>query len=141
MSEQQNSKASNEVPESSFKTSNNEEEKNAILEAILAQKMAAATTPTNNLRDHFNRSNSIDSVCSLLSLNSLMSGADDHCRCDDCILGITDLLADISHSKLQPMPDAGDVKKTGGRKVGPIESLIKSHRNLSSKITQPLFIN
>ena len=59
-----------------------------ILESILAQKMSL-TASTNFMRS--NSVHSVDSVCSAGSLTS-----EDHCRCDDCFLGITDMLFDGS---------------------------------------------
>ena len=53
----------------------------SLMESILAQKMSKGL---------FKRSNSIDSTCSVHSISSISSETD--CPCDDCILGITDVI-------------------------------------------------
>ena len=63
-----------------------------ILEAIMAQKMATAK---------FLRSNSLQSVDSVCSSHSNFDP--DQCRCDDCILGITDLLAEFTDLRMARM--------------------------------------
>ncbi len=83
------------------------EEESRILESILAHKMAlvsaspgantaaaatGAASSSSGILGPFARSNSVDSMCSTHSLSSF--GGEDRCRCDDCILGITDLLAE-----------------------------------------------
>ena len=73
-----------------------------ILEAILAQKMTSASSL-------YLRSNSVHSVESAYSVHSGGGGSGgnnnnlenlERCHCDDCILGITDFLADFEATKL-----------------------------------------
>lgn len=81
-----------------------------ILESILAQKMARASVMM--------RSNSIQSVgstCSAGSFSTIGSNQSDRCRCDDCLLGITDLLVDFSVPV--QMPDGSIQERPLQRKV------------------------
>ena len=78
----------------------------SILESILVQKMSLAAS-TNFMRS--NSVHSVDSVCSAGSLTS-----DDHCRCDDCILGITDMLVDVSEMRFVAV-----VNPSGGMPASP----------------------
>lgn len=79
----------------------------AILEAILAQKMTSASSL-------YLRSNSVHSVESAYSVHSGGGGGGsnnnlenlERCHCDDCILGITDFLADFEATKLADKKDA-----------------------------------
>lgn len=114
---------------------------NSILETIMAQKMASAALAPNNNMHVFMRSNSVDSVCSAHSYSSLMSG-DDRCRCDDCILGITDIMADVGETtRLQAIPDnaVGKEDKVTKRKVKrKIKCLWKNLNQSKTKLVQIL---
>ena len=106
-----------------------------ILERILQQKMALATAASSSLgggggispAHFFVRANSVDSVCSVTSASTSatasgvggVGGGDDRCRCDDCILGITDLLAEQEAARLKTIRDeeeaaAAATDATGG---------------------------
>lgn len=64
----------------------------SLMEAILAQKMARASAK-------FMRSTSttsIDSTCSAKSNSTDTQGLSQQCKCDDCLLGITDILAEVA---------------------------------------------
>ena len=76
------------------------------------------------------RENSVDSNCSLLSVGfvsqlsrseSISDLSDNVCKCDDCLLGITDALADlvlwnssnnISYNTTPGKPETGSQEKT-----------------------------
>ena len=65
-----------------------------VMEALLARKMSLEK---NKKFTSFGRSDSADSVCS--SVDGSGNGNGDRCRCDDCILGITDLFVMLPKDK------------------------------------------
>ena len=110
-----------------------------ILETILQQKMAALATTTTSVAHNnnhvFARTNSVDSVCSGVSAASTLGGGsgspgvgigggDDRCRCDDCILGITDLLAEQEAARLRSIEEAAEKMAVGGGGASAAEAKI-----------------
>jgi len=92
-----------------------------VLESIMAQKMAlaAANGPAHGALAFLRaRTSSMDSVYSGVSV-----GSEDGCRCDDCLLGITDWLAemeaarakaDAERAKGEEKPTRRKVSKSSG---------------------------
>lgn len=66
-----------------------------LMETLLAKKIAAAACETDSTQQLY-RTDSMDSVSSIGSCNS---AGNDICRCDDCILGITDFYMLRLHGK------------------------------------------
>lgn len=81
-----------------------------VMEELLRQKMSAETTKTiehvgpsgdGSFMTSLPRANSVDSNCSIFSIGlsqkaeSISDLSTTVCKCDDCLLGITDALADL----------------------------------------------
>lgn len=73
-----------------------------IMDAILAQKIATASSSTAlTAPPHFSRCNSFESVVSC-------NDGSDCCQCDDCLLGISDWCADARLSNDAAAPNRVD---------------------------------